>query len=105
MALRSSVLSGRTSVATRPAYSSQMLLEKLRRPAPSQLRRLAIVHRLPLLVDEGMLGLIPKQLERLAGGFHCLLEAIDDLRRAPVVLAGEMGLKRNFHVRRLCRLL
>ena len=60
---------------------------------------------MPLLVDEGVFGVITKQLERLAGGLHCLFEGIDHLRRAPVVLVGEMGLQRNFHIRRLCRLL
>ena len=35
---------------------------------------------LPLLVDEGVLGVIPKKLERFAGGLHCLLEAIDRLK-------------------------
>src|SRR5260370_35975348 len=87
------------------ATSPQMLFEKLRGAAPGQLRCRAVVHRLPLLVDEGVLGVIPKQLERLAGSLHGLLERVDSLRRAPVVLVCEMRLHRNFDCGRLCRLL
>src|SRR6202030_4544381 len=81
--------------------SSQMLFEKRRGAAPGQFGRFAIVHGLPLLVDEGVLGIIAKQFERLAGCLHALLEGIDQLRRAPIILVGEMGLQRNFDVRRL----
>jgi hypothetical protein len=35
-----------------------MLPEKLRRPAPGELRGFAVVHGLALLVDEGVLGVI-----------------------------------------------
>src|SRR6266478_4671824 len=55
----------------------QMLPEKLRRPAPGELGGFAIVHGLALLVDEGVLGVIAEQLQRLAGGLHGLFEAID----------------------------
>ena len=82
-----------------------MLFEKLRRPAPGELRRRAIVHRHPLLIAEAVLGVIAEDLQRLAGGLHALLEGVDQRRRAPVVLGGEMRLQRNFHIRRLCRLL
>src|ERR1700687_526808 len=82
-----------------------MLFEELRGAAPGQLSRRAIVYRLPLLVDEGVLGVIAEEFERLAGGLHRLLEAIDQLRRAPVVLVGKMRLQRNFYIRWLCRLL
>ena len=77
---------------------AEVLLEELRRPAPRQFRGLAIVHGLPLLVDEGVLGVVPEKLERFSGGLHRLLETIDRLRRAPVVLVGEMGLQRDFDV-------
>ena len=53
---------------------------------------LAVIHRLPLFVDEGVLGVIAEQLQRLARFLHGLLEAIDQRRRAPVVLVGEMRL-------------
>src|SRR6266478_6492323 len=82
------------------ATSPQMLLEKLRGAAPGQLRCRAVVHGLPLLVDEGVLGVIAEELERFAGGLHRLLEASDQLRRAPVVLVGEMRLKGNLDVGR-----
>src|SRR5215218_6206815 len=81
--------------------SPQMLLEKLRRPAPGEFRGLAVMHGLPLLVDEGVLGVIAEQLQRLAGGLHALLEGIDHLRRAPVILVGEMRLQWNLHIRGL----
>src|SRR2546430_2246998 len=58
-----------------------------------------------LLVHEGMLGVVAEQLKRFAGGLHCLLEAVDEGRRAPVVLVGEMRLQRDFHVGGFCRLL
>src|SRR5262245_18319515 len=64
----------------------QMLLEKLRRPAPGKLGGLAIMHGRALFVHEGMLGVVAEQLERFAGGLHRLLEGVDSSRRAPVVL-------------------
>src|ERR1700692_2274746 len=86
-------------------FSPQMLPEKRRGASPGQFGRLAIMHGLPLLVDEGVFGVIAKQFKRLAGRLHALLEGIDQLRRAPIILVGEMGLQRNFYVRRLrCRL-
>src|SRR5260370_16490503 len=82
-----------------------MLLEKPGGAVPGQFGRHAIVHRLPLLVDEGVFGVIAKKLERLPARLHGLLEAVDQLRRAPVFLAGEMLLKWNFHTPRCCCLL
>src|SRR5436190_1781993 len=87
------------------AISPQMFPEKLRRPPPGEFGRLTVMHGLSLLVDEGVLGIITEQLKRLAGFLHGLLEAVHQLRRAPVVLVGEMGLQRNPDIRRLCRLL
>ena len=43
--------------------SPQMLLEERRRPAPGKFCRRAVMHRLPLLIDEGVLGVIAEQLE------------------------------------------
>src|SRR5260370_17770805 len=81
-----------------------MLLEKPGGGVPGQFGRLAIVHRLPLLVDETVFGVIAKKFERPACRLHGLLERLDQLWRAPVVLISEMGLQRNFPVRRLFRL-
>src|SRR5204862_3661887 len=78
--------------------SPQMFLEKFRRPAPCELGSLAVVHGHALLVDEGVLGVVAKKLERLSGGLHRLLETVDQSRRAPVVLVGEMRLQRNLDV-------
>src|ERR1035438_10233883 len=72
--------------------SPQMFPEKLGGAAPGELRGMAVVHRHALLVDEGVLGVITKKFERLAGRLHGLLEAVDQLRRAPVILVGEMRL-------------
>src|SRR5438270_8525353 len=83
----------------------QMLPEKLRRTAPGELGGFAVVHGLALLVDEGVLGVIAEQLQRLAGGLHALFEGIDHLRRAPVVLVGEVSLERNLDIGGLGRLL
>src|SRR4051812_22882443 len=85
--------------------SAQMLAEEFDGAIPGQLGRGAVVHGLALLVDEGVFGVIAIQLERLASGLHRLLEAVNQFRRAPVVLVGEMRLQRDLHVRRLCRLL
>src|SRR5689334_18287441 len=85
--------------------SPQMLLEKLRRPAPGQLSALAVMHGDALLVHEGMFRIVAEELERLAGGLHRLLESIDRGRCAPIVLVGEMRLQRDLHIGRLCRLL
>src|SRR5580704_7503198 len=82
-----------------------MLPEKLRRPAPGQLRRLPIMHRQALLVAKTVLGVVAENLERLAGGLHALLEAVDQLRGAPVVPGGEVRLKWDPDVRGLGRLL
>src|SRR5271154_2903597 len=68
--------------------SPQMLFEKLGGAAPGELRGLAIMHRQTLLVSEAMVGLIAEQLERFASRLHALLEAIDQLRRAPIVPVG-----------------
>src|SRR3569833_2947594 len=95
-----------TSCAAKTTPSlPQMLPDKVRRPAPGELGRFAVVHGLALLVDEGVLGVIAEQLQRLAGGLHGLLEAIDQLRRAPIVLVGEMRLQRNPDVGGFGRLL
>ena len=51
-------LAGTTARGT--ATSPQMLFEKLRRPAPGEFGGLAVMHGLPLLVDEGVLGVIAK---------------------------------------------
>src|SRR6185437_10398493 len=85
--------------------SPQMLAEEIRGAAPGEFGGLAVVNRLSLLVDKGVLGLVAEQFDRLAGGLHAFFEGIDNLRRAPVVLAGEMRLQRDFDVRRLGRLL
>src|SRR5580704_6545599 len=84
-----------------PKTSREMFPEKAGGAIPRQLCRLAVVHRHALFVNEGMVGVVAEQFERLAGLFHRLLEAVDQLRGAPVVLAGEMRLQRNLHVRRL----
>ena len=85
--------------------SPQMLFEKLGGAAPGELGGLAVMHRQTLLVAEAMVGLVAEQLERFAGRLHALLEAIDQLRRAPIVPVGEMRLQRNLDVRGLGRLL
>src|SRR5579883_3120901 len=74
---------------------SQMLLEKRRGAIPGELRRLSIMHRHALFVDEGVVGVIAEKLERFAGFLHRLLESVDHLRRAPIVAAGEMRLQGN----------
>src|ERR1700750_188364 len=83
----------------------QMLSEILRRAAPGLLGALPIVHRHALLVGEAVLGVVAMDVERLVRRLHRLLERIDRGRRAPVVLAGEMRLQRDAHVRGLCGLL
>src|SRR5260370_30812977 len=80
-----------------------MLPEKLGGAVRGEFGGRAIMHRLALFVDEGVLGVITKKLERLAGGLHGLLEGTDELRRAPIVLVREMGLPRNLDVCGLCR--
>src|SRR5580693_8543400 len=86
-----------------PKTSREMFPEKADGAIPRQLGRLAVMHRHALFVNEGVVGVVTEQFERLAGLFHRLLEAIDQLRGAPVVLAREMRLQRNLHVRRLGR--
>src|SRR6476646_3715559 len=96
---------GRARCRAGSSRSAEMLPEKLRRPAPGELGGFAVVHGLALLVDESVLGIIAEQLERLAGGLHAVFKGIDQLRRAPVVLVGEMGLERDLDVGGLGRLL
>src|SRR6266702_1458430 len=92
--LRSHAFAGTTSSMASP--SPQVLPEKLRRPAPSQLGGLAIVHRQALLVAEAVLGVVPIEFQRLASRLHALLEALDQRWRAPIVLGSEMRLQGNF---------
>src|SRR5580700_9935118 len=73
--------------STEGAVSPQMLPEKAGGTIPRQFGRLAVVHRHALLIDESVVGIVAEQFERFAGRLHRLLEAIDQLRGAPV-LAG-----------------
>src|SRR6202012_3089027 len=97
--------SGRGTGRSAIAMSAQMLPEELGGPAPGQFRRLAVMYRHPLLVNKGMFGVIAEQLQRLAGSLHALFEAVDQGRRAPIILVGEMRLQRNLDVGGLGRLL
>src|ERR1700722_7581413 len=92
-------LRGKEPLVALTRISPQMLLEELRRAAPGELGCLAVVHRQTLLDAEAMGGLVAEHLERVAGRLHALLEAIDQLRRAPIIPVGEMRLQRNPDVR------
>ena len=72
-----------------------MLAEVIGRAAPGELGGLAVVHSHALLVDEGVLGIIAIELQRLAGLLHGFLERIDCGRRAPIVLVREVPLERH----------
>src|SRR5579862_9923350 len=72
---------------------NQMLAEVLDRAAPGEFGGLAVVDGHALLVGKAVLGVIAVELDGLASGLHALLEGVDDIRRAPVVLGGEMALQ------------
>src|SRR6185312_17162058 len=59
-----------------------------------------IVGRAPL-VGKGVRGVIAIDFRLVAGTGHCLLEVVDELRRAPVVLVGEVALDRDLYLRRI----
>src|SRR5436190_14334440 len=57
-----------------------------------------------LLVGEGVRRVVAVDLRLVAGVGHRLLEAVDHLRRAPVVLVGEVTLDRNPDLCRISQL-
>jgi len=84
-----------------------MLLEKIRwRGFPGQLGRLAIVHGLPLLVDEGVFG-VHNEIARatLPAAFIAFSKPLTSSGVHQSSVLAKMRLQRNFHIRRLGRLL